>query len=79
MTKRPYHWTKQGLARRREMMRERMADPEYRAMLRASRQGRGLVIKLTAAERVDYALLRTRLGYTRDQAFAAIGREDLVR
>ena len=50
-----------------ERMRKRHADPEYNPL-----------VTLTARERADYDALK-RNGYSRDDAFRAIGRADLIR
>ena len=50
-----------------ERMRKRHADPEYNPLA-----------MLSAQERADYDALK-RNGYSRDDAFRAIGRADLIR
>ncbi len=50
-----------------ERMRKRNADPEYNPLA-----------MLSAQERADYDALK-RNGYSRDDAFRAIGRADLIR
>ena len=70
--------------RGRERMKARNADPEFAAAhrermkaLNADPEFNPLVL-LTEAERADYDTLK-QAGYTRDDAFSAIGRLDLVQ
>ena len=67
-----------------ERMRKLHADPEFAAAhaermrkLNADPDHNPLVM-LSAHERADYDLLK-RIGYSRDEAFRAIGRADLIR
>ena len=71
-------------AAHRERMAARNADPEFAAAHREQMKARNTdpefnpLVLLTEAERADYDTLK-QAGYTRDDAFFAIGRLDLVQ
>ena len=58
------------------------SDPEFRRRnaeaTRASNRARGPLNLLNSSERADYDFLKRKHGYTRPEAFRAIGREDLI-
>ena len=70
--------------RMRKLMRKRNADPEFaaahaeRMRKRHADPDHNPLVMLTTQERADYDTFK-RNGYSRDDAFRAIGRADLIR